>query len=275
MLFAHCRGSRRSVLVPLAALAAASAFAFPAAADEPPLGINLIQNPGADLGPTSVNGQFSVVVPGWSVSGNCTVASYVNTAGLPSPTSPGSPDRGASFFIGGPTNSTATVGQFISLGLLSDLIDSDRAEFVLSAWLGGTANQDDSALCIAVFNDANGDSLSTVSLTGPTAVGRQHQTGMVERSRAGVIPIGSRSVNVVLLMSRVIGPFNDGCADDVSLVVTEGYCPSDWNQNTAVDSDDIVAFFGDWESGEGDFDRDDDTDSDDVFQFFLLWDSGC
>jgi len=42
-----------------------------------------------------------------------------------------------------------------------------------------------------------------------------------------------------------------------------------------VDSDDIVAFFRDFDSGNGDFDGDDDTDSDDIAGFFTSWEGGC
>jgi len=52
-------------------------------------------------------------------------------------------------------------------------------------------------------------------------------------------------------------------------------CPADWDGDDDIDSDDIVAFFGDWEFGQGDFDGDDDTDSDDVIGFFTSWDTGC
>jgi len=248
---------------------------LPALAIDPPLGVNLVANPGAEQGATSTNGLYSVEIPGWTVSSGLTVASYANTAGIPNLLSPGSPNRALNYFIGGPTHSTATAVQFIALDPLIELIDADRAEFEIGAWLGGTASQDDSAVLIAIFNDANGDSLATVNLTGPTAAARGNQTGMLRRSRAGVIPVGSRSANVMLLMSRAVGPFNDGCADDVTLVVSEGLCAADWNADTAVDSDDILVFFADWEAGDGDFDNDDDSDSDDVFAFFGRWDSGC
>lgn len=265
----------RSMAMFLSAAAACFCCTLPALADDPPIGVNLIVNPGAELGTSSVNGQWSVPIPGWTPSGNFTVASYANTAGLPSMISPGSPTRGLNFFVGGPTNQTATIQQVIELDLLAELIDADRAEFDLRAWLGGTGAQDDSALVIAVFNDANGDSLSTVSIAGPTSAVRNNQTGMLLRSRQGVIPIGSRSVNVIVLASRSVAPFNDGCADDLSLVVTEGFCPADWDQDQDVDSDDVIVFFADWEAGIADVDDDDDADSDDIVLFFGRWDSGC
>ncbi len=52
-------------------------------------------------------------------------------------------------------------------------------------------------------------------------------------------------------------------------------CPADRDGDEDVDSDDIAAFFGAWEVGEGDVDGDDDSDSDDVVRFFVRWNSGC
>lgn len=52
-------------------------------------------------------------------------------------------------------------------------------------------------------------------------------------------------------------------------------CPADWDGDSSVDSNDIIAFFADWENGEADFDFDQDSDSDDLVMFFEYWDSGC
>ena len=52
-------------------------------------------------------------------------------------------------------------------------------------------------------------------------------------------------------------------------------CPGDWDGDGDDDSDDIIAFFLDWDAGNGDVDGDQDTDSDDVVDFFVHWDAGC
>jgi len=57
--------------------------------------------------------------------------------------------------------------------------------------------------------------------------------------------------------------------------LARGRCPADTDADGDVDSDDIAAFFGGWDSGDGDFDGDDDTDSDDVVGFFSRWEMGC
>ena len=54
-------------------------------------------------------------------------------------------------------------------------------------------------------------------------------------------------------------------------------CPSDIDTDGDVDSDDVIAFFGDWDAGEtaGDIDFDRDNDVDDIATFFSEWDGGC
>lgn len=52
-------------------------------------------------------------------------------------------------------------------------------------------------------------------------------------------------------------------------------CPSDWDGDGDVDSDDVIAFFTDFEAGEADLDGDSDTDSDDIIGFFAGFEAGC
>ncbi|MFZ4573429.1 MAG: GC-type dockerin domain-anchored protein [Phycisphaerales bacterium] len=54
-------------------------------------------------------------------------------------------------------------------------------------------------------------------------------------------------------------------------------CPADYNADGAVDADDTIAFFADWDGGrrEADFNGDGGVDADDVIAYFARWDSGC
>jgi hypothetical protein len=52
-------------------------------------------------------------------------------------------------------------------------------------------------------------------------------------------------------------------------------CPADINRDSAVDADDVIAFFAGWDAGNLDFNGDGGTDSDDVIAFFARWDTGC
>ena len=55
------------------------------------------------------------------------------------------------------------------------------------------------------------------------------------------------------------------------------YCLADYNRDAAVDGDDVIAFFGDWDTNslDADVDRSDGVDGDDVIRFFEQWDIGC
>ncbi|MFZ4575199.1 MAG: right-handed parallel beta-helix repeat-containing protein [Phycisphaerales bacterium] len=59
--------------------------------------------------------------------------------------------------------------------------------------------------------------------------------------------------------------------------VQGGRCPADYNNDGAVDGDDVIAFFEDWDNGyfSADFNRDESVDGDDVIEFFGHWDAGC
>lgn len=54
-------------------------------------------------------------------------------------------------------------------------------------------------------------------------------------------------------------------------------CVGDFTGDGAVDSDDVIAFFGAWDAGlsGADVTRDGGVDSDDVILFFARWDAGC
>ncbi len=54
-------------------------------------------------------------------------------------------------------------------------------------------------------------------------------------------------------------------------------CPADLDCTGAIDGDDIIAFFGAWETGapNADVNGDGDVDADDVTDFFARWDVGC
>jgi uncharacterized membrane protein len=54
-------------------------------------------------------------------------------------------------------------------------------------------------------------------------------------------------------------------------------CRADFNGDGGVDSDDVIDFFAQWDSGalRADFNRDGGVDADDVIAFFGRWDEGC
>ena len=54
-------------------------------------------------------------------------------------------------------------------------------------------------------------------------------------------------------------------------------CIGDFNNDGAVDSDDTIAFFADWDQSlpSADVNGDGGTDGDDIIAFFAGWDAGC
>ena len=70
-------------------------------------------------------------------------------------------------------------------------------------------------------------------------------------------------------------------AEQDSLVVIDAatltVCRGDFNCDTAVDGDDVIAFFFAWDAGDiaGDVNNDQGVDGDDVVDFFAAWDTGC
>jgi hypothetical protein len=68
-----------------------------------------------------------------------------------------------------------------------------------------------------------------------------------------------------------------GLAANVVFTPSTTSCPADYNNDTGVDGDDVIAFFADWDAGiiTADLTGDGGVDGDDVIYFFERWDSGC
>jgi hypothetical protein len=184
------------------------------------LGTNLITNPGAEAGTCSTNtgGQEVVPVPGWTPTVGGFTCTVYGTGAFPGHADPGPPDRGDNFFNGGPTN-FSNGRQTIGLGSFVPDIDSGALSFTLSGWLGGFSTQGDFALLFARFLDVNDVELGVFSIGPVTTSDRGSQTGLFFRFLDGAVPVGARSVQLDLAMTRLQGISNDGYADNLSLVL--------------------------------------------------------
>ena len=181
-----------------------------------PSSCNLIVNGNAEAATGSADGT-PVATPGWTATGEATAGQY-GVNGWPGLTDPGPADRGLNLFSGGVADATSSLTQTINVAQFASSIDASRVTYELSGWLGGWQSQDDNATLTVTFQGATGLTLGTGTIGPVMGSDRGYATGLVQQSSSGAVPAGTRTVLVVLLMTRVSGSANDGYADDLSLV---------------------------------------------------------
>ena len=184
------------------------------------LGTNLIVNGDAEAGPGSLSGAAVASIPNWSSSGNFTVVQYAAGGGFPTLTDPGPVSRGNNFFAGGTSNPSSSASQLIDLSTLANEIDAGQIAFQLAGFLGGFSTQRDNAVLMASFINGSNVQLGSAQLGPVSTADRASNTGLLFRDTLGSVPIGTRSVNLLLQMTRLDGSYNDGYADNLSLVLT-------------------------------------------------------
>ena len=185
----------------------------------PSLNVNLITNGNAEAGPGTDNAATIEPIPGWTRQGAIDVVQYApSNGGYIALTDPGPSDRGKNYFSGGLNNALSSMTQTVDISAASPLLSQGNIQFTLSAWLGGFLNQDDNAKLTIQFVSANGQVLSTASVGPLLAAERHNLNGLVQSSTTGKVPAGAAKVVVTLTMTREAGGYNDGSADDLSLV---------------------------------------------------------
>jgi len=198
------------------AQANATAQTTPAAAQ---FGVNLIVNGDAEAGKgASSTGDDLVDIPGWTRQGNLQVMQYGASGGDLSLTDPGPKNRGMNYFAGGNSNEESSATQTIDISALASDISKGNVSYKFSAWLGGYESQNDHTYITASFEDNAGKVLKVAALGPVMAVDRHNVTELVPRSTAGLVPSGSASVVILMKMVRTDGSYNDGLADNLSLV---------------------------------------------------------
>ena len=204
--------TRITMTAGLLAMLASSAFGQ--------LNTNLIVNSGGEAGPSSATGDLVDSIPGWTINGNFTVATYGASGGFPTVADPGPADRGNAFFSGGPNNTASSISQSISLVSYAGLIDSGNATFSLSGWFGGFSSQDDWSVLQLSFLDAGSSTLGSVSIGHVSAAERANLSSLLFRSTDGTVPNGATSALLTLGATRTAGGYNDGYADNLSFSLT-------------------------------------------------------
>ena len=174
-------------------------------------GSNLIVNGDAEADVGATNRE-SVVPPScWTVESNLTVVSY---------TVPGSPTTtfGLNYFAGGPGTAISTATQTITVSSLASMIDKNVVEVTLEGRLGGYLAETDRMTVKAIFQP---QTLQPHELTiGPvTAIDRDNTTKLLPLSAITKVPTGTRQIVITMVAVSQDGTFNDGYADDLSLIL--------------------------------------------------------
>ncbi len=182
---------------------------------------NLVRNGDAEAAAGSPSGAF-VGVPNWRAGApqmSMTVVPYDAPGGFPSLATDTVPAvHGRNFFAGGGSGVAVSV-QDVDLSPLAASIDAGSVSYDCSADLGGYLDQEDNATVEYDFLDQATHLLSQVILGPVTAADRSHLTGLLHQEATGAVPAQSRSVEMIVTLSRVTGPGNDGYADNISLVL--------------------------------------------------------
>jgi len=204
----------------VAALCAIASNVVPSAgvSAEATYGTNLVVNGDAEAGPGAASSSEIKPPPGWTSTGQFTAVKYGASGGFPDATSPSPADRGANFFAGG--NVVLSSGsQTIRLDALAADIDTGTVKYAFSAWLGGFSNQDDNATVTVTFRSKTGGNTGHAQLGPVLSAERKAVTGFLSKQAVGTVPKGTRSAVVTITCRRLAGTYNDGEADDVSLIL--------------------------------------------------------
>jgi hypothetical protein len=182
---------------------------------------NLIRNPGAERTGGKADPNGKVPVKGWKVATDdrFTAVPY-GAPEFPDESSPGPAKRGDNFFAGGTDGSPSIATQKDSLAAWAGVIKRGRARFTLSAWLGGFSSQRDDAAVSITWLNGKGKAVGHAHVGPVSPKQRSSVTGMLYREKAGKVPVAARAVLVKITMRRFDAAYNDGYADDLSLVLS-------------------------------------------------------
>lgn len=103
--------------------------------------------------------------------------------------------------------------------VISSLIHGQIIHFKVSAWIGGWTNQEDTARVNLIFLDARQMTITLISLGPVLARDRNNITMMLYRERTGTVPFDTRSLKIEVQMTQFGGENNDGCVDNISVVL--------------------------------------------------------
>ena len=185
---------------------------------------NLVQNPGAEIGPAANNFTDPQVasIPSWTTTGGFSVALYGGGDFL-GPRDFIPLDHGSKFFYGGPGSQRSTAVQTVDLSAAATDIDAGRVKFYFSGYLGFIAGSTDTIYQInlkAEFQDASGKALLTSTAAGPSSADLAIAGGLLPRSAQGFLPANVRKAKITIDLYTGSSGRNGYAADNISLVLT-------------------------------------------------------
>lgn len=183
-------------------------------------GAELVVNGDAELATGASDASTQFPIPGWTVTGSATAVKY-GTPNFPTTTDPGSPTRGINFFAGGP-GGDSSISQSVDVSAGASAIDSGDVVAALSGYLGGFSSQADNTTFTATFRNGSGVTLDSAVIGPVTPAERSNASGMLLRNTNVPVPTGTRTILLTANMTRLEGSYNDGYADDLSLVLSNG-----------------------------------------------------
>ncbi len=184
-------------------------------------GQNLIVNGNAEASDGVTTLSDLAVVPGWSLSSNFTTLQYNIPNALIGATDPGADDRGRSLFVGGANNALSSASQTIDVSAGAATIDQGNVTYELSGYLGGYKSEADNAALKITFQDQSGKVLGEVALGPVTPSDRGYDTKLIAQNTVGTVPVGTRNLDVQLLMTRSGSEsYNHAFADNLSVILS-------------------------------------------------------
>jgi Phosphoesterase family len=172
----------------------------------------------------SQSGYDETTDPGWTItSGDPNVVCYSNDGGFPGASTPGA-QPGNGYFTGGQRGSSSMT-QTVNVAADAAAIDAGTATYGLSGWLGGYSSQNDRADVVATFLNASGSAVGSTQIGPVTAADRGNTSEFLQRSAAGTIPSGTRSIRVDVNFIYTAGQTTDGYAANLSLTVSPDITP--------------------------------------------------
>jgi hypothetical protein len=179
---------------------------------------NLLVDPGAEAGVGASDSSGVSVPEGWTTTETMTAVKY-GASSFPTVEDGAAVDGGVNFFAGGPAAEASSATQTVDVSAAASEIDTGALPVTVSALLGGFASQADAASVTATFLSAAGPSLSAVTLPAVTPAERGDVTKLVPRALTATVPTGTRAIEVRIDAVRTDGSYNDGYADNISLVL--------------------------------------------------------